>query len=320
MSDDEYPVDEIDAEMALFEDEADEEAEPVIDESAESMIELNGDVPVYRLTIPYSRESFHAAYKGDPISKGTMVLVPTRYGKDMACVKAVARHEGGNNRLSRIVWIDRLATEEDLERAKTLRCKEEKAFTICQGKISDHDLNMKLVSAHYLPDELKIIFSFTSENRVDFRDLVKDLVSVFKARIELRQIGIRDEARILGGLGLCGRDYCCHAISDRIRPVSIKMAKDQNLSLNSMKISGPCGRLLCCLGYEHNFYSEQRRMVPQEGAKVTYDGATWRVTEVNVVVGLITMAAEDGRQTRLNKTLFEKSEGRWRVVQKSAGE
>jgi cell fate regulator YaaT (PSP1 superfamily) len=148
---------------------------------------------------------------------------------------------------------------------------------------------------------------------VDFRDLVKDLVGVFKSRIELRQIGVRDEARVVGGLGVCGRCYCCHAVSDKLKPVSIKMAKDQNLSLNSMKISGPCGRLLCCLAYEHLFYSEQRRLIPNEGCKLSWDGSVWRVAEVNVVMGLLKLADEDGRTAQLPLSAFEKVDGRWSI-------
>jgi cell fate regulator YaaT (PSP1 superfamily) len=124
---------------------------------------------------------------------------------------------------------------------------------------------------------------------------------------------VRDESRVVGGLGVCGRCYCCHAISDKLKPVSIKMAKDQNLSLNSMKISGPCGRLLCCLAYEHLFYSEQRRLVPAEGCKISWDGALWKVVEVNVVLGKIRLAAEDGRVVAFSSSDFEKAEGRWNV-------
>jgi cell fate regulator YaaT (PSP1 superfamily) len=149
---------------------------------------------------------------------------------------------------------------------------------------------------------------------VDFRELVKDLVSIFKTRIELRQIGVRDEARVVGGLGVCGRCYCCHAVSDKLKPVSIKMAKDQNLSLNSMKISGPCGRLLCCRAYEHNFYSETRRQIPQEGARINYEDTAWRVMEVNIVMGQLKLSSEDGRILTVPAASFEKVEGHWRIT------
>jgi cell fate regulator YaaT (PSP1 superfamily) len=150
---------------------------------------------------------------------------------------------------------------------------------------------------------------------VDFRELVKDLVSVFKMRIELRQIGVRDEARVTGGCGVCGRVLCCHGISDRLNPVSIKMAKDQNLSLNSLKISGPCGRLLCCLSYEHQFYKDARRELPQEGVKFIYDGALFKVVEVNALTGTVKMAGEDGRVLDMKAGRFKYEEGRWKVIE-----
>jgi cell fate regulator YaaT (PSP1 superfamily) len=138
-------------------------------------------------------------------------------------------------------------------------------------------------------------------------------VGIFKTRIELRQIGVRDESRVVGGLGVCGRAYCCHAVSDKLKPVSIKMAKDQYLSLNSMKISGSCGRLLCCLAYEHAFYNEQRRLIPQEGARINYDNTFWKVIEVNAVLGSVKMGSESGRQITLQSAQFEKTEGKWQV-------
>jgi len=172
---------------------------------------------------------------------------------------------------------------------------------------------MKLVLVHYLLEEPKILFFFTAENRVDFRELVKDLVSVFKMRIELRQIGVRDEARVVGGLGVCGRGYCCHCVSDKLKPVSLKMAKDQKLSLNSVKISGPCGRLLCCLFYEYGFYSEQQRNLPQEGMKTTFNNETWKIAEVNPIACQIKLAHDDGRQVTVPACQFEKIDNHWKV-------
>lgn len=264
--------------------------------------------PVYRLRLPYSNETFLAAYKGDVLRPGTRVLVLTHYGKDLALVTA---RTGGP--ASETVRIERPATEDDIAKAEYNKTQEEEAFRICREKIEKHRLDMKLVSVHYLLEEPKVLFFFTAENRVDFRELVKDLVSVFRSRIELRQIGVRDESRVIGGLGVCGRGYCCHAVSDKLKPVSIKMAKDQNLSLNSMKISGPCGRLLCCLAYEHGFYSEQRKLIPQEGARLSYDGTVWKVIEVNIATGRITMSAEDDRILILPFCRFEKTDNRWTV-------
>ncbi|MDR0408859.1 MAG: hypothetical protein LBH18_00465 [Spirochaetaceae bacterium] len=216
-------------------------------------------------------------------------------------------------KISKITRIERVATEADLEKAKNNSLKEEEAFKICKRKIIERNLAMKLVAAHFLLEESKILFFFTAENRVDFRELVKDLVTVFKIRIELRQIGIRDDARMIGGFGICGRVFCCHDISDKMKPVAIKMAKEQNLSLNSMKISGQCGRLLCCLAYEHDGYSGQRRSMPNEGSSITINGVVWKVTEVNTAVGLITLGAEDGRQQQISKNKLEKVNSVWKV-------
>jgi cell fate regulator YaaT (PSP1 superfamily) len=278
----------------------------------EDMESVTADTPVYQLRLSYSHETFNAAYRGDPLKPKTRVLVPTRYGRDLAQVIGPMTARSKQS-MAEMVRIERPASQEDLDKAAANRVQEEAAFKICKAKIAAHNLTMKLVSVHYLLEEPKVLFFFTAENRVDFRELVKDLVGVFKSRIELRQIGVRDESRVMGGLGVCGRHYCCHAVSDKLKPVSIKMAKDQNLSLNSMKISGPCGRLLCCLAYEHNFYGEQRRLIPPEGSRLSYEGETWRVVELNVISGKIRLTAEDGRQVQLPVCMFEKLEGRWTV-------
>ncbi|MDR1178842.1 MAG: hypothetical protein LBK64_08435 [Spirochaetaceae bacterium] len=302
---------EIDEEFSELEDNpGDIETSSVI--TGEGIEAITPDTPVYRLRLIYSNETFLAVWPGDVLSPGNMVLVPTRYGKDLAQIIGPIQSHGFQP-FSEIARIERTATAEDLEKAKDHKEHEQNAFRVCKEKIEDHHLDMKLVSVHFLLEESKILFFFTAENRVDFRELVKDLVGVFKTRIELRQIGVRDESRVVGGLGVCGRCYCCHAISDKLKPVSIKMAKDQNLSLNSMKISGPCGRLLCCLAYEHLFYGEQRRLVPPEDCKISWDGALWKVVEVNVVLGKIRLAAEDGRVICFSSSDFEKTEGRWNV-------
>jgi cell fate regulator YaaT (PSP1 superfamily) len=230
----------------------------------------------------------------------------------LAIIIGVVKNPGYVNPAD-IVMIERIAGAEDKERAVSDARREEEAFRVCREKIAAHRLDMKLVSVHYLLDEPKILFFFTAENRVDFRELVKDLVGIFKTRIELRQIGVRDESRIVGGLGVCGRAYCCHSVSDKLKPVSIKMAKDQNLSLNSMKISGPCGRLLCCLSYEHSFYHDERRSMPPEGCRVNYGGTTFKVTEVNPLAGKVRLHGEDGRVIELSRSQFDRSDGRWRL-------
>jgi cell fate regulator YaaT (PSP1 superfamily) len=284
----------------------------VIVTPADNFESLAPGTPVYRLRLSYSNETFLAAYSGELLHCGKRVLVPTRYGRDLAQVIGPLIRSNFQG-YSGIVRIERPATGEDMTKAAANKKLEDDAFKICKQKIEVHNLEMKLVSVHYLLEEPKILFFFTAESRVDFRELVKDLVCVFKTRIELRQIGVRDEARVIGGLGVCGRGYCCHTVSDKPKPVSIKMAKDQNLSLNSMKISGMCGRLLCCLAYEHAFYSEQRKVIPQEGCKINYDGSMWKIQEVNVVTGTAALTSEDGRFLHIPVAQFEKADGRWRI-------
>ena len=199
------------------------------------------DKPLYHLKLEYSNESIYAKIQGPKLEAGDYAVVPTRYGKDLAKVLGIAQKPIVKS--SDVVQVERKATSEDIEKMEGLKQKEKEAFPIFREKVENHKLDMKLIQTHFLFDDSKALFFFTSDNRVDFRELVKDLVSVFKMRIELRQIGVRDEARITGGLGVCGRPLCCNSISDKLRSVSIKMAKEQNLSLNSMKISGQCGRL-----------------------------------------------------------------------------
>jgi cell fate regulator YaaT (PSP1 superfamily) len=302
-----------DDDISLLEDRPEErEAASSVSEAVKSpgIETIAPDTPIFRLRLSYSHETFLAIYRDDSLYPGSMVIVPTRYGKDLAQVIGPVRckHDASD-----IVWIERVAEKEDIDKANHNRELEQEAFNICKEKIINHQLEMKLVQVHYLLEEPKILFFFTAENRVDFRELVKDLVSVFKTRIELRQIGVRDEARVVSGLGICGRGYCCHSVSDKLKPVSIKMAKDQNLSFNSMKISGPCGRLLCCLSYEHGFYCEQIRRIPQEGSKVSHDSETWAVTETNMIIGQVKLSNSDGRLITLPADRFEKVDNHWRT-------
>jgi len=298
-----------DDEIPAFEDERQERN--IITGSDAGIESIAPDTPIYRLRLLYSHETFLAVYREDNLSPNTMVIVPTRYGRDLAQVIGSVR--GKLPPVSEIAWIVRAATPEDMEKTCKNHQLEKEAFVICKQKIENHKLDMKLVLVHYLLEEPKILFFFTAENRVDFRELVKDLVSVFKTRIELRQIGVRDEARVMGGLGVCGRGYCCHCVSDKLKPVSIKMAKDQRLSLNSVKISGPCGRLLCCLFYEYGFYSEQQRNLPQEGTRINHNNESWKVAEVNIVTGQIKLSADDGRQITFAASQFDHIDNRWRI-------
>ena len=268
--------------------------------------------PLYHLKLDYSSESLYATHPTLAFEPGEYVLVPTRYGKDLALVMGKVRVPIGI-RPDDVVTIERQADEADLARAEDFREREDKAFKVFREKVTQHRLDMKLIATHYLLDEPKILFFFSAENRVDFRDLVKDLVAIFKMRIELRQIGVRDESRITGGLGVCGRPYCCHSVTDKLKPVSIRMAKDQNLSLNSLKISGQCGRLLCCLAYEHDWYCEERKSLPNEGIRLFYDEANFRVTEVNPLTRMIRLLGEDGRVLEIPSSRMVRVEGKWKI-------
>ena len=233
----------------------------------------------------------------EELSKNMRVIVETNWGLELGTVVYV--READENAKKDLKTVIRVATAEDLEREGRNRQKEATAFKICEEKIAKHQLSMKLVAVEYTFDNNKILFYFTAENRVDFRELVKDLASVFHTRIELRQIGVRDETKILGGIGVCGRVLCCHSYLNEFQPVSIRMAKEQNLSLNPSKISGMCGRLMCCLNNEQATYEYLNSRLPQVGEKVIVkrDGTKGTVQSVNVlrqtVKVLITTDDED---------------------------
>ena len=279
----------------------------------ESVVGYEFDQPLYCLKLFYSCESLYA--KNDKkldLNPGDYVIVPTRYGRDLARVLGQSKKPMGV-KPSDVIQIDRKASKDDIARADENKKREEEAFKVFKEKVEYHKLDMKLIAVHFLVDEPKALFFFSSDNRVDFRELVKDLVSVFKMRIELRQIGVRDEARITGGLGVCGRPFCCHGVSDKLRPVSIRMAKDQNLSLNSMKISGQCGRLLCCLSYEFDWYNEARKKLPSEGLRIYYDGTNFKITEVNPLTSMVKMLGEDVSLLEVNAKRFVKDGNRWKI-------
>ena len=194
----------------------------------------------------------------------------------------------------------RKATDEDIKKIDKIKEKQKKAFDICLEKINYHKLDMHLVDVEYTFDENKILFYFTAEGRVDFRELVKSLASVFKTRIELRQIGVRDEAKMLGGIGVCGRPICCNSFLGDFQPVSIKMAKEQNLSLNPTKISGTCGRLMCCLKYEQSTYEEMHKFVPRVEAVVETPDGKGTVIDNNVLAGLVKVKIDRGEDSIIN--------------------
>jgi len=211
---------------------------------------------------------------GQQLKKGERVIVETVRGIECGEVAMDNREVDEEQIIKPLKKLIRIATEKDIEQFLANKAKEKDAFAICQQKIANHNLDMKLVDVEYTFDGGKVLFYFTADGRVDFRELVKDLAGVFKTRIELRQIGVRDESKMLGGLGICGRPFCCSSFLGEFQPVSIKMAKEQGLSLNPTKISGACGRLMCCLKYEQNAYEYLLKITPKPGAIVeTSDGA-----------------------------------------------
>ena len=214
---------------------------------------------------------------------GDSVIVETSRGVEFGEVVTGSRSVNDAQIVSPLKKVVRIATEEDIRRAESIERREKEAFAVCQEKILKHKLDMKLVSVEITFDNAKIIFYFTANGRVDFRELVKDLASVFKIRIELRQIGVRDEAKMLGGLGACGRPICCGAFLGDFQPVSIKMAKEQNLSLNPAKISGQCGRLMCCLNYEQENYEQVHKRLPRVGKDIVTPDGVGVITEINVI-------------------------------------
>jgi len=218
-----------------------------------------------------------------PIEIGDKVIVETirgiEFGEVVVGIKEVAEEEI----VAPLKKVIRIATPEDVEHYYENKKKEAKAFEICLQKIQQHGLEMNLIDVEYTFDNTKVIFYFTAEGRVDFRELVKDLAAVFRMRIELRQIGVRDEAKIIGGLGPCGRPLCCTTFLGEFEPVSIKMAKDQNLSLNPTKISGICGRLMCCLKYEQEMYDKIKAELPKVGSIIRVGDKEMKIAEVDVI-------------------------------------
>ena len=241
------------------------------------------------------------SYYFDPgklnVSKGDQVVVETSYGLEMgSCI--LPPHEVDDEKIvSPLRRVVRIATPEDFSVLSQNAEKEKKALDICLSKIADHGLEMKLVDVEYTFDGHKIIFYFTADGRVDFRELVKDLAGVFHMRIELRQIGVRDEAKMLGGLGICGKTFCCATFLDEFQPVSIKMAKEQNLSLNTVKISGTCGRLMCCLKYEQEAYEDLLRTTPRVEAQVKTPEGVGTVVDVNLLRGQLKVRIDDAPDT-----------------------
>ena len=236
------------------------------------------------------------------IKTGDHVIVETARGIEYGYVVLGSRDVEESKVIQPLKSVIRMATKDDKNKEQLNRAKEKEAFKICQEKIRKHNLEMKLIDVEYTFDNNKILFYFTADGRIDFRELVKDLASVFKTRIELRQVGVRDETKIVGGVGICGRALCCHSYLTEFIPVSIKMAKEQNLSLNPTKISGVCGRLMCCLKNEEETYEYLNSKLPGIGDYVTTDdGLKGEVQSVNVLrqlVKVIVVVEKDEKEIR----------------------
>ena len=240
--------------------------------------------------------------KGYKIKAGDHVIVETARGVEYGMVIGGIREVTDDRVVQPLKAVIRVATQEDDLRAEKSRAKEKDAMRICNEKIRKHKLDMKLIDAEYTFDNNKVLFYFTADGRIDFRELVKDLAAVFKMRIELRQIGVRDETKILGGIGICGRVLCCNSFLSEFAPVSIKMAKEQNLSLNPTKISGVCGRLMCCLKNEEDTYEYLNSKLPNIGESVTtIDGVRGEVQSVNVLRQKVKVLVDAGDEKELRE-------------------
>jgi cell fate regulator YaaT (PSP1 superfamily) len=278
----------LDAEGPLLFRQPQPKQEPEVEETAEPV--ETTEVVGIRFKLP--GKVYYFAPGELKLKCGTHAIVETARGLEYGEVVIANSNVSSDSVVPPLRPVVRAATEEDTLHQKENKKKEDEAFRLCQTKIAAHGLDMKLVEAQYTFDNSKLLFYFTSDGRVDFRELVKDLAGVFRTRIELRQIGIRDEAKLLGGLGACGRPLCCAGFLSDFGQVSIKMAKEQNLSLNSTKISGCCGRLMCCLRYEHETYEQEIRLTPPVDALVETADGRGTVISNHVIKGTVTVRLE----------------------------
>lgn len=260
------------------------------------------------------------------IKRNDHVIVETARGIEYGTVVCDPKEVEDDKVIQPLKAVLRVATQKDDEQEAANKLKEKDAYKICLEKIKKHELQMKLIDAEYTFDNNKVLFYFTADGRIDFRELVKDLASVFKTRIELRQIGVRDETKIVGGIGICGRPLCCHTHLSEFVPVSIKMAKEQNLSLNPTKISGVCGRLMCCLKNEEETYEELNKRLPNVGDFVTTeDGLKGEVHSVNVLRQLVKVIVDKDdekeiQEYKVEQLRFKKKHGKNHKVDVSDAE
>lgn len=240
------------------------------------------------------------------------VIVETARGIEFGLVVVPNRDVDEEEIVAPLKKVIRIASEEDIAHAADNDRKEKEAYSICMQKINDHKLDMKLIDVEYTFDNNKVLFYFTADGRVDFRELVKDLAAVFKTRIELRQIGVRDESKMMGGIGICGRVLCCNSFLGEFQPVSIKMAKEQSLSLNPTKISGTCGRLMCCLKYEQEAYEDLLARVPKVGAIVETPEGQGVVVGVNLLKEILKIKLDLGNDSDLR--IYNFKDGEVRII------
>ena len=270
-----------------------EEVKTIPVESVPAVEEAPAEVEIVGVGFRTAGKTYYFSPKQFQLAVGTPVIVETARGVEMGKITIANRMISTKEVVSPLRDIIRPASAADVSRYEENKRLEERAAEICKQKIRDHKLEMNLVSVEYTFDNSKLLFYFTAENRVDFRELVKDLASVFRTRIELRQIGIRDEAKLMGGFGVCARPFCCSSFLADFVQVSIKMAKEQNFSLNSAKISGACGRLMCCLRYEHDVYEEAIKQTPTVGSYVSTSGGLGVVTEARPLAGTVKVKLDD---------------------------
>lgn len=279
-----------------------------------------GQLPdqVYSIVLDYCRECYYGACEDNTahFQRGDFVVAKTKYGADVVRIAGGSLRRPDYIKRKDLICIKRLATKAEMDRFHDNKNRVPEANKIFKQKVSDNALKMLLITSHFLAAEPKLIFFFTADNRVDFRKLVKDLVAVFKLRVELRQIAVRDEARIVGGLGQCGRAFCCcSCMGDKLPAVSTKMAREQGVSLLTQKVSGPCGRLLCCLSFEHEWYAKERTNFPPIGFTFLVNGYNFTVTDVNMVMGYVMVSDHQARSIKSSVENFYYENGRWQVNQ-----
>ena len=238
---------------------------------------------------------------GKQIERGEHVIVETSMGMEYGEVVIANRQLPQEKIVTPLKKIIRVANKDDAKKNEENKKQEKEAFKVCEKKIKEHDLEMKLLDVEFKFDKSKILFFFTADGRIDFRDLVRDLAAIYKTRIELRQVGVRDEVKRLGGNGVCGRELCCCSFLGNFETVSIKMAKEQNVSLNPSKISGNCGRLMCCLQYEQNVYEEKLKKLPKIGAIVKTDDGQGEVCGLETLKEIVKVKFKDGDETFFKK-------------------